>query len=190
MILHLLDLDSPTAQKKGPLGHMSLQRPAKKPSSPNVPKGGSGVSALRPASPPTRVSAFGPIPAERRRGRILLVEPDVVYAQQCQAMLSHWFDAAIESNPIAALAILSAGKIKYDLVLCDADLQALSGLEFVRRMKEDASTKNVPAVIFNGEETSDATIRAIQAGVRHYVPNTWSLGDLAHKISSLLLQRR
>src|SRR3954462_299407 len=108
---------------------MSLQRPAKKPSSPSALKSGSGVSALRPALPPTRISAFAPIPAERRRGRILLVEPDFAYAQQCQAMLGQWFDAAIESNPISALAILNAGKIRYDLVLCNAELHVLSGFE-------------------------------------------------------------
>jgi DNA-binding response OmpR family regulator len=169
---------------------MSLQRPVKKPSSPTALKNGSGISALRPAVQPARVSAFAPIPAERRRSRILLVEPDVAYAEHCQAMLAEWFDAAIESDPIAALAILSAGKIRYDLVLCNAELPVLSGLDFVKRMKESSSTKNVPAVIFNGEETSEAVIRAIQAGVRHYVPKTWSLADLANKISTLLLQRR
>jgi len=169
---------------------MSLQRPAKKPSGLPAPKDGSGVSALRPGLPPTRISAFAPTPVERRRARILLVEPDVAYAQQCQAMLAQWFDAAIEPNPVAALNILNAGKIRYDLVLCNAELPVLSGFEFVRRMKESSAAKNVPAVIFNGEETSEAVIRAIQVGVRHYAPNTWSLADLAQKVSSLLLQRR
>jgi DNA-binding response OmpR family regulator len=119
-----------------------------------------------------------------------LVEPDIAYAQQCQAMLAHWFDAAIEPNPVAALNILSAGKIRYDLVLCNAELPVFSGFEFVRRMKQHDGAKSVPAVIFNGEETSDAVIRAIQAGVRHYAPSSWSLADLAHKVSSLLLQHR
>lgn len=169
---------------------MSLQRPAKKRSGSPPPKEVSGVSALRPGLPPTRISAIAPTPAERRRARILLIEPDAAYAQQCQAMLAQWFDAAIEPDPIAALDILSAGKMRYDLVLCNAELPVLSGFEFVRRMKEDSVAKNVPAVIFNGEETSEAVIRAIQVGVRHYAPNTWSLADLAHKVSSLLLQSR
>jgi DNA-binding NarL/FixJ family response regulator len=65
-----------------------------------------------------------------------------------------------------------------------------SGFDFVRRMKSIPGAKKVPAVLFNGEETSADVIRAIQAGVRHYVPKTTSLGDLAKKIASLLPQRR
>ena len=169
---------------------MSVQRPAKKPSS--IPPAGnehSGITALRPAAPPTRLSTFAPA-NERRRRRILLIEPDLAVAQLCQAMLSEWFDVAIEGSPVSALDILSSGKIAYDLVLCNAEMPALSGFELVRRMKTMATVKSVPAVIFNGEETSADVIRAIQAGVRQYLPKTMSLGDLAKKISLLLPQRR
>jgi len=170
---------------------MSLQRPAKKPSSvPPAPNEHSGISDLRPALPPTRVTTYPPPSGERRRRRILLVEPDLAVAQLCQAMLGEWFDVAIESNPLGALDILSTGKIAYDLVLCNAEIPGFSGYDFVRRMKTIPSAKTVPAVLFNGEETSSDVIRAIQVGVRHYIPKTTSLGDLAKKIASLLPQRR
>jgi DNA-binding response OmpR family regulator len=170
---------------------MTVQRPAKKPSSvPPESNEVSGISALRPALPPTRLTTFPPPSGERRRRRILLVEPDLAVAQLCQAMLGEWFDVAIESNPVAALDILSSGKITYDLVLCNTEIPMLSGFDFVRRMKAIPAAKTVPAVLFNGEETSADVIRAIQSGVRHYIPKTMSLGDLAKKITSLLPQRR
>ena len=56
-------------------------------------------------------------------------------------------------------------------------------------MKANVGAKTIPAVLFNGEETSANVIQAIQAGVRHYIPKTMSLGDLAKKITSLLPQR-
>jgi CheY-like chemotaxis protein len=170
---------------------MSVQRPAKKPSSiPPASTEISGISALRPALPPSRVTTYPPPSAERRRRRILLVEPDLAVAQLCQAMLGEWFDVAIEGNPGAALDILSSGKITYDLVLCNTEIPMLSGFDFVRRMKSIPQAKAIPAVLFNGQETSVDVIRAIQAGVRHYIPKTMSLGDLAKKITQLLPQRR
>src|SRR5262252_2464709 len=102
---------------------MTQQRPAKKPSSiPPAAPDRSGISDLRPSLPPTRISTWPPPSSERKRRRILLVEPDLAVAQLCQAMLGEWFDVAIESSPTAALDILSTGKITYDLVLCNADI--------------------------------------------------------------------
>jgi CheY-like chemotaxis protein len=166
---------------------MTAQRPAKKPSSvpPSAPGEHSGISALRPAIPPSRLTTYPPS-GERRRRRILLVEPDLAVAQLCQAMLGEWFDVAIEASPLGALDILSSAKLAYDLVLCNAEIPGFSGFDFVRRMKTIPSAKTVPAVLFNGEETSADVIRAIQAGVRHYIPKTMSLGDLAKKVASLL----
>src|SRR5882724_12142960 len=170
---------------------MSLQRPATKPSSVPPEKEVSGIQDLRPAHPPTRLSTFAPaMERERRRRRILLVEPDLAVAQLCQAMLGEWFDVAIERSPLAALDILASGKMLYDLVLCNSELPMLSGCDFVRRMKTIDASRVVPAVLFNGEESSGDVIRAIQAGVRQYIPKTTSLGDLAKKISSLVPQRR
>jgi DNA-binding response OmpR family regulator len=151
----------------------------------------SGISDLRPSLPPTRLTTtYPPHSGERRRRRILLVEPDLAVAQLCQAMLGEWFDVAIESSPLAALDILSSGKIAYDLVLCNAEIPGFSGFDFVLQMKAIPSAKTVPAVLFNGEETSSDVIHAIQVGVRQYIPKTTSLGDLAKKIASLLPQRR
>jgi CheY-like chemotaxis protein len=127
--------------------------------------------------------------AERRRRRVLLIEHDLPTAQQCQAMLNDWFDVAIEPNPLAALEILISGKIRYDLALCNAELPGMSGFDLVRIMKQNPVAKSIPAVIFNGEETSSDVIRAIQAGVRHYIPKTWSLADVANKVASLLPHR-
>src|SRR6185369_8117104 len=97
------------------LRKMTVQRPAKKPISVPPPESNevSGISALRPALPPTRLTTFPPPSGERRRRRILLVEPDLAVAQLCQAMLGEWFDVAIEGNPVAALDILSSGKIVF-----------------------------------------------------------------------------
>jgi CheY-like chemotaxis protein len=171
---------------------MTVQRPAKKPSSvpPSAPGEHSGISALRPAIPPGRITTYPPASSERRRGRVLLVEPDLAVAQLCQAMLGEWFDVAIEASPLVALDILSSAKVTYDLVLCNAETPGFSGFDFVRRMKAIPAAKPIPAVLFNGEENSADVIRAIQAGVRQYIPKTTSLGDLAKKIHSLLPQRR
>ena len=106
---------------------MSVQRPARKPSSvPPLTAEQSGIQALRPALPPSRVTTYPPSGSERRRRRILLVEPDLAVAQLCQAMLGEWFDVAIEANPLSALDILASGKIVYDLVLCNTEIPMLS----------------------------------------------------------------
>jgi len=169
---------------------MSVQRPARKPSSvPPLTGEQSGIQALRPALPPSRVTTYPPS-SERRRRRILLVEPDLAVAQLCQAMLGEWFDVAIEANPLSALDILASKKIVYDLVLCNTEILMLFGFDFVRRMKAISTARSVLAVLFNGEENSVDVIRAIQAGVRHYIPKTTSLADLAKKIISLLPQHR
>jgi len=127
-----------------------------------------------------------PPPNDPRSRRILLVEADLAIAQLHQSMLEQWFDVAIEVNPLSALTILSSAKVVYDLVLCNVEMPEISGFDFVRRMKLDSVAKRVPVVLFNGEEETAHVIRAIQLGVRHYIPKTWPLADLARKISALL----
>ncbi|HEX9294630.1 MAG TPA: response regulator [Polyangiaceae bacterium] len=158
---------------------MSLKRPANRSGPPPDRNGSSGISALRPQLHSS----------DQRRRRILLVEGNPAIAQLYQSMLEPSFDVAIEGNPLSALTILSSAKVGYDLVLCDVEIPGVSGFEFVRRMKLDSAATRVPVVLFNGEEESAQVIRAIQLGVRHYIPKTCSLGDLTRKISALLSPR-
>lgn len=63
-----------------------------------------------------------------RRGRVLLVDDEVVFAGALQRLLSHEHDVTLVTSGREALDLLRSG-VRFDVILCDLAMPEVSGIE-------------------------------------------------------------
>jgi len=71
------------------------------------------------------------------------------------------------SNGAEALALVSANA--FDLILSDINMPVMDGLEFVRRLKEMDTAKNIPIVMITTEGGEKSVLEALSLGARGYI---------------------
>ena len=111
-----------------------------------------------------------PVPHERRRARVLIVEDDPGVATLERRQLEQaGYAVEIASTIDEALAALRAGDVS--LAVIDLRLQGgLSGLDLYERMKADGF--DVPAILVTAFPDEQLSIRALRAGIRDYIPRS------------------
>ncbi len=72
-----------------------------------------------------------------------------------------------------------------DLILLDINMPRMSGLEFLKRIKSDASFQTVPVVIISTEGKEEDTERGLEAGAAAYVKKPFGNQQLLEVIQRL-----
>jgi two-component system chemotaxis response regulator CheY len=100
------------------------------------------------------------------------------------------------ATPDEALALLAANPV--DIILCDYELGAMTGAEFVRRLRgrdfpafPDADRLNpeVPVIILTLHTRNEIVQTAIRAGADHYIVKPVSANSLKERIAYVLRKR-
>jgi two-component system chemotaxis response regulator CheY len=71
------------------------------------------------------------------------------------------------SNGAEALALMETNQ--FDLILSDINMPVMDGLEFVRRVKQIESAKNVPIVMITTEGGEKRVVEALSLGAKGYI---------------------
>ncbi len=79
-----------------------------------------------------------------------------------------------------ALALLRAGK--YDLVICDRQIQPISGLALTRLIKDDARLRKVRVILIGAHGQDEALLN----GADGYVGRPFEPRDLREKVEDVL----
>lgn len=77
-------------------------------------------------------------------------------------------------------------KERVDLIIMDNYLDEESGIENSKVVKENKNHKNIPIIMFSGEDGEEAITKALDVGVDDYVSKSNSLKLLKAKISANL----
>jgi two-component system, chemotaxis family, chemotaxis protein CheY len=88
------------------------------------------------------------------------------------------------SNGAEALAILDRSAM--DLVVCDINMPIMDGVEFLRRLKEVPTAKNVPVVMITTEAGEAKAIQALSAGARGYIRKPFTAEQVKEQLIPLL----
>ncbi|HEY0745502.1 MAG TPA: HAMP domain-containing protein [Steroidobacteraceae bacterium] len=91
--------------------------------------------------------------AKSRRKRLLLVEDDEAERRGVTELLSS-DDIEIMAADTGASALLQLRDNSIDCVVLDLKLPDMSGFEVLERIRDDASLRDVPVVVFTGRELS------------------------------------
>ena len=95
------------------------------------------------------------------------------------------FNSMVEADDgTTALEVLK--KEDVGLIVSDWNMPKMSGLEFLKTVRSDAATKDVPFVMVTAESQKDNVLEAVQAGVSNYVVKPFTPDKLEEKLKEVL----
>src|SRR5262249_17450742 len=112
-------------------------------------------SVFRVALPPTAVvhpaePATARARAEStRRGRLLIVDDEVVFANSLRRMLARDHDVTVANSGRAALELFRAGE-RYDVILCDLMMPEITGMDLHVQLSQQAPEQAERMIFMTG----------------------------------------
>jgi len=58
---------------------------------------------------------------------------------------------------------------QYDLIVSDVDMPRMNGIDFIKRLRQDARLVNVPVIIVSYKDREEDRLRGMEAGASHYL---------------------
>lgn len=120
-----------------------------------------------------------------KRKRILLVD-DSVEALEGFGTLLEMEGAQVNAESSAEAALLTATKNDFDLVLSDIGMPAISGYEFIERLRKSDRNATVPAIALTGFGREQDAVQALNAGFNAHLGKPVSLPLLLDAIDRIL----
>jgi len=140
-----------------------------------APRRGDVASAAAPAFEPG-----GPVDA-----RVLYVDDDEVMSLVVERLLlRQGFRVAVHQDARAALEVVRADPEAFDVVVCDFNMPALTGVEMARSLA--AIRPELPVIISSGYLPEEAEAEAMRIGVRGIVRKQNTVEDLDRLIRQVL----
>jgi two-component system phosphate regulon response regulator PhoB len=76
-----------------------------------------------------------------------------------------------------------------DLILLDWMLPGQSGIEFARRLRGEARTRNVPIILLTARGEEEDKLRGLETGADDYITKPFSVRELQARIKAVLRRR-
>ncbi|MFA6167557.1 MAG: response regulator [Gemmatimonadaceae bacterium] len=129
-------------------------------------------------------NALDPPATPASGARILFVDDDAFTRRIINAALSNrGFQTRLADSGVAALAILRSEPI--DIVLTDQQMPGLSGLDLMRRMRDEGF--NTPVILLTGVDSVEMAVSAVRSGAVHYLTKPVDPHDLQQLITDILM---
>ena len=93
-------------------------------------------------------------------------------------------DEAIDGS--SAFEILAKGDKEFGLVISDWNMEPMTGIELLRKVRADPKLKTVPFIMITAESKSENVIAAKEAGVSNYIVKPFNAETLKAKLVSVL----
>ena len=120
------------------------------------------------------------------KAKILVVEDEEILLAALQEELSqggYQSEGAHDGED----GIAKAKSVKPDLILLDLVMPKMDGMTALKKLKEDAETKDIPVVILTNLSDYERISEALALGARDYlVKANYSLTDLLDKVKNVL----
>jgi len=120
--------------------------------------------------------------------RVLLVEPSL---RECTRLRNELIAGQMEvyaaSDLITAVRALS--DFQPNLILAHMRLPTYGGMELVRRMKEDCSTRSIPVILYSDIATAEERIKALDLGAADLLTKPLVCAELIARVRAALKAR-
>ena len=122
-------------------------------------------------------------------GRVLVVDDNSLNLKLSEAVLScEGYEVRTSTSAEQALAALA--DFSPDVVLTDVELPGMGGLELVRRLKADPSTRHVVVLAVSGHVLPEHREAAVAAGCDGYVTQPIDTEGLPRTIAAHITRAR
>jgi len=121
-------------------------------------------------------------------GRILLAADNPEVRTYIRGLLDRHWDVETANDGVEALVAVRSRPP--DLVLADAMIPDKNGLALLRELRADASTRDLPVVMFSALSNEEVSIEAFEEGVDDYLIEPFTARELvAHVAGAIKLAR-
>lgn len=138
---------------------------------------------MRPEGAPPEATRAG----DRKGGGSVLVVDDSLLSREMQARVLVAAGFTVETASGAEAAIERLGREPFDLVVAEAHMEGVDGIELATRIRKDGARKSIPVVLVLSRDREADRIRAMAAGVQECVEKeSFSAGTVVPLIDRLL----
>ncbi|MBI2352096.1 MAG: response regulator [Deltaproteobacteria bacterium] len=117
--------------------------------------------------------------------KVLIVEDHPDTRSVLALVMERWgFEVAEARNGRDALIMVEQNG--FDLMVVDMAMPLVDGFDFVRRVRNQLKTANIPIIAVTALDAPEDRDRCLQAGCNDYLPKPFSFDDLKAKIDALL----
>lgn len=83
-------------------------------------------------------------------------------------------------------ALVCLEKTKFDLIISDWNMDGISGLELLTKIRNNSILKKLPFIMATGQKEKSQIIAAKEAGANNYIVKPFSTADLKKRIEAVL----
>ena len=116
---------------------------------------------------------------------VLVVEDDVDIREMLAFSLEKAGYAVVQTED-AELALEKLGTLLPDIMLVDWMLPGMNGPDFVRRIRRDDLTKNIPVIMLTARSEEADVLKGFDTGVDDFLTKPFSPKELLARMKSLL----
>lgn len=116
------------------------------------------------------------------RGTIAIIDDDPVMLELLQRRLSSRLDMSVMLFPGGESYLQFFSTSKPSIVLLDAHLEGMSGLELLAKIRESCSRIELPVIFISGDAESNAIVSALESGANDYVVKPLDMDVLAARM--------
>jgi DNA-binding NtrC family response regulator len=120
--------------------------------------------------------------------RILVIDDDEAICGFCQSALSRIENLSVTTEHRGRQALRLCDSNKFDIVLSDLNMPHTSGVEVLKRMKENNPA--IPVIIMTGYPSIENSVECLRLGAADYVLKPLMLDDLISTVQAVLEKDR
>ena len=118
-------------------------------------------------------------------GRLLIVEDSPTQREKLRIILeAEGFEVVAATDGLEGLKV--AGESKFDLILSDIVMPGLTGYELCRKLKSDASQKEIPFILLTTLSDSMDVIQGLECGADNFVTKPYEPEILVRRVQNVL----
>lgn len=121
----------------------------------------------------------------RLREKILIVDDVRLHRDRTAEILARRGYATVQAeNGLRALDMVTSESP--DLVILDAYMPDVDGLDVVKRLKADPFTHHIPILVFTGDSSTNIQIQSLNGGADGFVRKSFDAEELVANVEALL----
>ena len=117
--------------------------------------------------------------------KVLVVDDSAVMRQIIKKNLKELGFSELMEAENGAAGLKKAGEEPVDLIVSDWNMPNMTGLEFLKAVRADASLKGIAFIMVTSEADKEKIMEAVQAGVNQYIVKPFNAIQLEEKIKAI-----
>ena len=117
---------------------------------------------------------------------VLIVDDYATMLRIVRNLLKQIGFANIEEATDGSQALQMMKTKKFGLVISDWNMEPMTGIQFLREVRQDDSLKVTPFIMVTAESKAENVAEAKKAGVSNYIVKPFNADTLKQKIASVL----